>query len=185
MIVLASRSPRRAALLRAAGIEFTVRIAEIDEAPLQGEDPEEYVSRIALQKGLAVHAEPDEIVLAADTTVVAGREILGKPADAVDAARMLRMLSGRKHDVLTGVCLRLGSRILRETACTHVWFAPLTDAEIDDYVSSGEPMDKAGAYGIQGLASRYIDRIDGSYTNVVGLPIALVYQKLIDFQTDA
>ena len=106
---------------------------------------------------------------------------MGKPKDAADAVRMLRALSGQKHEVLTGICLKRGERLVRDIASTAVWFAPLTDDEIESYVASGEPMDKAGAYGIQGLASRFIDRIDGSYTNVVGLPVALVYRRLREF----
>jgi septum formation protein len=177
-LVLASRSPRRAELLRAAGIEFTVRSAEIDETPREGEAPREYVLRLAKEKALAVPADETERVLAADTTVVLGAEIMGKPVDAADATRMLRALAGRKHQVITGVCLKRGDEIAADIASTDVWMAPMSDAEIAEYVASGEPMDKAGAYAIQGLASRFIERIDGSYSNVVGLPIALVYRLL-------
>jgi septum formation protein len=177
-VVLASRSPRRAELLAAAGIEFTVRVADVDEAPLEGEVPRDYVLRIAEMKARAVHATADEIVLAADTTVVLGNEIMGKPSDAADAARMLRALAGNRHEVITAICLRRGSKVETDIASTSVWFAPLSEAEIADYVASGEPMDKAGAYGIQGLASKFIDRIEGSYSNVVGLPVALTYRRL-------
>lgn len=177
-LILASRSPRRAELLASAGFGFTVRTAEIDETPRPGEDPTDYVLRLAEEKACAVPCNPDETILAADTTVVLSGEILGKPADRADAARMLSALSERRHEVLTGVCLRNCNRMLRDTASTAVWFAAMTAAEIDEYVASGEPMDKAGAYGIQGLASRYVDRIEGSYTNVVGLPVALVYRLL-------
>ncbi len=176
--MLASRSPRRAELLRAAGIEFTVRVADVDETPRAGETPREYVLRVAEEKARAVAANEHEVVLAADTTVVMGSEIMGKPEDAADAVRMLRALSGRRHEVMTGVCLRQDDEIVRDIATTAVWFAPLSDTEIADYVASGEPMDKAGAYAIQGLASRFIDRIDGSYSNVVGLPVALTYRHL-------
>ncbi len=181
--MLASRSPRRAELLRAAGIDFTVRVADVDETPLPGETPRAYVLRVAEDKARAVAAAPDEdeVILAADTTVVLGDEIMGKPEDTADAVRMLRALAGRKHDVITGICLRHGAEIVRDIASTAVWFAPLGDAEIADYVASGEPMDKAGAYGIQGLASRFIDRIEGSYTNVVGLPVALTWRRLRRF----
>lgn len=179
--MLASRSPRRAELLQAAGFDFTVRVAEIDETPREGEKPREYVLRLAEEKARAVAAEDGEIVLAADTTVVLGSEIMGKPLDRADAARMLRALSGQRHEVITGICLRRGVQALCDIASTAVWFAELSDAEIADYVASGEPMDKAGAYGIQGLASRFIDRIDGSYTNVVGLPVALTYRRLRAF----
>jgi len=177
-IVLASRSPRRAQLLAAAGIEFTVRVSDVDETPLGSEAPRDYVLRIAETKARAVEANDDEIVLSADTTVVLGNTIMGKPSDAADAARMLRALSGNRHEVITGICLRRGDRVVSDIATTSVWFAPLSDTEIADYVASGEPMDKAGAYGIQGLASRFIDRIDGSYSNVVGLPVALTYRLL-------
>jgi septum formation protein len=181
-LVLASRSPRRAELLEAAGFEFTVRVADVDETPFNGEDPRDYVLRIAEMKARAVQARDDEIVLAADTTVVLdnalAKEIMGKPVDAADAARMLRALAGKRHEVITAVCVRRGDKVSTDIATTSVWFAPLSDAEIADYVASGEPMDKAGAYGIQGLAAKFIDRIDGSYTNVVGLPIALTYRRL-------
>lgn len=180
-LVLASRSPRRAELLRAAGIEFMVRAAEVDETPRAGEMPRDYVLRVAEEKARAVAADEGEVVLAADTTVVLGGEIMGKPRDAADAARMLRTLSGERHEVITGICLRRGDAVARDLASTAVWFTPLGDAEIADYVASGEPMDKAGAYGIQGLASRFIERIDGSYTNVVGLPVALTYRRLREF----
>jgi septum formation protein len=175
-LVLASRSPRRAELLAAAGFEFTVRAADVDETPLDDEAPRAYVLRVAESKARAVHAGDDEIVLAADTTVVLGNQIMGKPADAADAARMLRALAGKRHEVVTAICIKRGEFIKTDIASTAVWFASLSDSEIADYVASGEPMDKAGAYGIQGLASKFIDRIDGSYTNVVGLPVALTYR---------
>jgi septum formation protein len=177
-IVLASRSPRRAELLAAAGIEFTVRAADIDETPLDGEDPYGYVLRVAIEKADAVQASDDETVLAADTTVVLADEIMGKPKDAADAARMLRALSGNRHEVITAICLKQGDRVETDLSRTYVWFLPLSEAEIADYVASGEPMDKAGAYGIQGLASKFIDRIEGSYSNVVGLPMSLLYRAL-------
>jgi nucleoside triphosphate pyrophosphatase len=177
-LVLASRSPRRAELLMAAGIRFTVRTADIDETPRAGEDPMDYVLRLAQEKANSVPCDADETILAADTTVVLGREILGKPLDRAHAARMLRALSGRKHEVMTGVCVRSGERTMREASVTAVWFAPMSAAEIEEYVASDEPMDKAGAYGIQGIASRYVERVEGSYTNVVGLPVAMVYRLL-------
>ena len=180
-LILASRSPRRSELLAAAGIEFKVRTADIDETPRPGEDPLEYVLRLAEEKARAVRCEHDETVLAADTTVVLSGEILGKPCDAADAARMLSALSERRHEVVTGVCIRNRERMLCEAAATSVWFAPMTAEEIAEYVASGEPMDKAGAYGIQGLASRYVERIEGSYSNVVGLPVGMVYRMLRSF----
>jgi septum formation protein len=177
-LVLASRSPRRAELLRAAGIEFAVRSVEIDETPRPGEFPREYVERLAEEKARAISAQDDEVVLAADTTVVLGVEIMGKPVDAADATRMLRALAGQRHQVITGVFLKRGPLVAGGVASTDVWMASMSDAEIADYVASGEPMDKAGAYAIQGFASRFIERIDGSYSNVVGLPIALTYRLL-------
>jgi septum formation protein len=178
-LVLASRSPRRAELLTAAGIPFVVRAADIDETPLSGELPRDYVLRMAEEKARAVAAEDSEIVLAADTTVVLGSEILGKPRDASDAARMLSALAGQRHLVLTGICvMRREGCLALEAASTAVWFSPMSHLEIDEYVASGEPLDKAGAYAIQGTASRWVERIEGSYTNVVGLPVALVYRLL-------
>jgi len=166
-------------LLAAAGIPFRVQAADIDETQQAGEMPRDYVLRMAEEKARAVHVSDSDIVLAADTTVVLGTQILGKPGDAADATRMLTVLAGRRHDVLTAVCLlRGGDRLALEVASTAVWFGPMTRAEIAEYVASGEPMDKAGAYAIQGIASRWIERIDGSYSNVVGLPVALVYRLL-------
>ena len=179
MLILASRSPRRAELLAAAGISFVIRSADIDETPRPGENPRDYAIRLATEKACAVAASDDEIVLGADTAVVLGDEIMGKPVDAADALRMLRALSGKSHEVITGICLKRGPRIITDLASTAVWFEPLSDSELRDYIASGEPMDKAGAYGIQGLASRFIDRIEGSYSNVVGLPVALVYRNLL------
>lgn len=178
MLVLASRSPRRQDILRSAGVPFLVRPAEIDETPLPGEEPRAHVLRLAAAKAAAIEAGPDEVVLGADTVVVVDGEILGKPAGAADAARMLEALSGRVHTVLTGVCLRRGQEEISSVEATAVRFTPLSRQEIDDYVASGEPMDKAGAYAIQGLASKFIDRIEGCYFNVVGLPISLVYRLL-------
>lgn len=178
MLVLASRSPRRQEILRQAGIAFTVRAAEVDETPLAGEKPDEYVLRLAEAKALAAPHQAGEIVLGADTTVVIDGEILGKPADDGDARRMLRLLAGRRHEVLTGICLSRDRYLLRDCASTAVWFAPLSEPEIDGYVATGEPMDKAGAYAIQGLASKFVTRIEGCYFNVMGLPVALVYWRL-------
>jgi len=174
-IVLASRSPRRSELLAAAGIPFEVLAADIDETPHTHEAPEAYVERLAIEKARAVLAlRPGTTVIGADTTVVIDGQILGKPADAQDATDMLRLLQGRAHDVFTGVAVASASGVVAAVAHTRVWFRVMTDEDISWYVASGQPMDKAGAYGIQGLASRFIDRIDGSYTNVVGLPVAVV-----------
>lgn len=178
MIVLASQSPRRRELLERAGVPFVVRIADIDETVQPGEAPQQYVRRLATGKAVTVSRAPDECVLAADTTVVLGSDILGKPADAADAARMLGALAGRSHEVITGICLRYGQELFIDAAVTTVHFGPMTAAEIEAYVASGESMDKAGAYGIQGIASRYVTGIEGCYNNVVGLPVSLVWRYL-------
>jgi septum formation protein len=177
-LVLASQSPRRAEILRHAGIPFTVRAAPVDETPLSAETPIEYVERLAEMKAVAVRAAPDEIVLGADTTVVVDGQILAKPTDAADARRMISLLSGRRHEVITGICLRCRAGRMVDHAVTAVWFAPMSEPEIAGYAASGEPMDKAGAYAIQGLASKFITRIDGCYFNVMGLPVALLYRHL-------
>ena len=184
MLVLASASPRRQELLRNAGIEFVVQPANVPEDLLRGEAPETYVRRLAHAKARAIfERRSKDQVLGADTIVVVDNSILGKPADAADAARMLRLLSGREHSVITGVCLltpisgeQPRTDVRHET--TRVTMNPLTDEEIEAYVAHGEPMDKAGAYAIQGLASRWIPRIDGCYFNVVGLPVPLAYAML-------
>jgi septum formation protein len=178
-LVLASSSPRRAELLRAAGLPFIVRVAAIDESHHPDETPEAYVRRLAVAKARAVEAGPHEIVLGADTVVVAEAACLGKPADAAEAAAMLRMLAGRSHAVLTGVALvRDGATVALEVAATRVTFAPMSEADVGWYVSTPEPYDKAGGYAIQGLASRFVTAIDGSYANVVGLPVELVCRLL-------
>jgi septum formation protein len=188
-LVLASASPRRGDLLRAAGFSFETLGVDIDERVACGEDPAVYVRRLALEKSARaqailagqVQAGPcgsagleDLVVLGADTTVVADGEIFGKPVDAADAERMLRRLSGRRHDVMTGVSLRRNASELGGVETTAVDFVALSEADVAWYSSRGEGRDKAGAYAIQGLASRFIARIEGSYSNVVGLPIALV-----------
>lgn len=187
MIVLASASPRRAELLRSAGFEFTVAVADIDETRLADETPYEYVARLATGKARAVAQLPSKAnmagsdrprILGADTTVVIDEEIAGKPVDVEDARRMLHRLSGQWHEVLTGVTLISGHQLLNCVEMTRVRFCLLTAAEIDWYVSTGEPLDKAGAYGIQGYASRFVERIEGSYSNVVGLPVNRVYEMM-------
>jgi septum formation protein len=224
MLVLASASPRRQELLRNAGIPFTVQPAGIDETPRAGESPRGYAERLAQEKALtAWRTRPQDLVLGADTIVVVDETILGKPRDAADAARMLRLLSGRVHEVITGVCvvrevasgqwsgasktekhegesrervdpeLSTENRELRTSTAelrtsipelrtasesTRVTMADISDEEIHAYVATGEPMDKAGAYAIQGMASRWIPRIEGDYSNVVGLPVALIYRML-------
>jgi septum formation protein len=174
-IILASRSPRRAELLTAAGIAFQVLAADIDESPLAGEAPDDYVERLAIAKAGAVLAlRPESRVLGADTTVTIDGQILGKPVDNADAVRMLQLLSGRGHLVHTGVALVSARGIQSAVDTTRVWFDVMTDEDISWYVATGEPVDRAGAYAIQGFASRFIPRIEGSYSNVVGLPVAMV-----------
>jgi len=179
MLILASASPRRRELLTQAGFNFRVHPAHIPEDLLAGEDPIAYVTRLAREKARAVYdqlaaAEPRIAVLGADTTVTLDNHILGKPEDASDAARMLRLLSGSTHRVITGVSLVSAVGVETAAEVTAVQFLTLSDAEIEAYVATGEPMDKAGAYAIQGRAARWIPRIEGCYFNVVGLPIALV-----------
>jgi len=178
MLVLASRSPRRSELLRAAGFEFTIRTADVDESIEPRESPEGYVQRLAEKKARAVAIQPGEMVLGADTIVALGDEILGKPRDEDHAREMLERLSGRRHEVYTGVCLRTPQWIHTGFSLTGVWFDEMEPAEIEAYVRSGEPFDKAGAYAIQGPAAKYIPRIDGSYSNVVGLPVDLVHRMM-------
>lgn len=178
MLILASQSPRRQEILATAGINFVVRPADVDEGRLGGESPEAHVRRLARAKAESITPGEGDWVLGADTVVVVDGDILGKPAGAEDAERMLRRLSGREHFVLTGICLRSRDAEVVDVESTRVHFAPLTDDDIRAYVASGEPDDKAGAYAIQGLASRFIDRIEGCYFNVVGLPISLVYRRL-------
>jgi septum formation protein len=178
MIVLASQSPRRREILRNAGFALEARPVNIQEIPLELEDPAAYVLRLAREKAGAAQAGPHQFVLAADTTVAAAGHILEKPHSVDDAARMLRLLSGRTHQVLTGVCLRHLGREWCGVESTQVRFVKLSEPEILAYAASGEPMDKAGGYAIQGLASKFIDRIEGCYFNVVGLPVSLVYQFL-------
>jgi len=192
MLVLASASPRRQELLRNARISFAAQPADVNETPLQDEAPRECAERLAREKALTVwRSRPHDAVLGADTIVVVDETILGKPVDAEDAARMLRMLSGREHRVITGVCLikprTSGARDENRNENLHlgsettlVTMSEISDKEILDYVATGEPMDKAGAYAIQGIASRWIPRIEGDYSNVVGLPVALVYRMLRD-----
>ena len=181
-LILASASPRRAELLSAAGIPFEVRPAHIDEGLRGGEDARTYASRVAVDKARAIAGQANgRPVLAADTVVVIDGLVLGKPVDSDDAKRMLRLLSGRSHEVVTAVAL-MSTRRGQSDAVTDasiestvVEFTALDTAEIDWYVATGEPADKAGSYAVQGLASRFVTRIEGSYSNVVGLPMALVY----------
>jgi septum formation protein len=180
MLILASASPRRRELLLNAGIPFGIRVPNVDERVLPGEGAVDYVRRMAETKAQAVSVGPDEIALGADTTVCLDGTLLGKPASVGEAKMMLKILRGKTHDVHTGICLRFGSRTLLDHATTRVTFNAMTEEEIDEYARSGEPLDKAGAYGIQGMASRYVAAIDGDYFNVVGLPISLVYRHILD-----
>jgi septum formation protein len=179
MLILASASPRRQELLRNAGIPFEVQPADIPEDVLPGEGAQECAERLARDKALAIaEKRPRDVVLGADTVVVIDGQILGKPANAADAARMLRMLSAREHEVITGVCLVASGQWSLASETTRVTMSAIGDVEIADYIASGEPMDKAGAYAVQGVASRWIPRIEGDYSNVVGLPVALVSRML-------
>jgi septum formation protein len=178
-IILASASPRRAELLKQIGVEFEIAPSEVGEQPHPDEAPADYITRIARAKVIAVARKRETgLVIGADTVVVLDGRLLGKPADEADASRMLRVLSGTWHAVMTGVAL-FDAATRREVADydkTLVKFAQLTDAEIEWYISTGEPMDKAGAYGIQGRAGLFVEEIAGNYYNVVGLPIPLVYR---------
>ncbi len=178
-IILASASPRRQELLKNAGIAFEVRPANIPEVPHAGEAPVAFAERMARDKARAGRLLlPERIILAADTVVAVENEILGKPANADDAACMLRLVSGRTHAVITSVCLAAQGFEDVRSETTAVEFSRMTEAEIREYVATGEPMDKAGAYAIQGRASRWITRVDGDYSNVVGLPLELVLKML-------
>jgi septum formation protein len=179
-LILASASPRRAELLTSAGFAFDVAPADVDESRLDAEEPEAYALRVARDKAATVSLKDGDgrIVVAADTVVVAGGEVLGKPRDAHDAERMLRRLSAAVHLVHTAVVVRAPGGETSEVVTTRVHFRRLTDAEIAWYIASGEPEGKAGAYAIQGRGARFVDWIEGSWSNVVGLPIATVYRLL-------
>ena len=178
-IVLASSSPRRAELLRNAGIQFALSPVDVPEVRRHQEWPEDFVRRLASEKAAVAFAKyRDKFVLGADTVVIVEGQMLGKPKDAQDASRMLRLLSGGSHLVTTGVSLRGPNIEDTRAETTRVSFTLLTEAEIAEYVATGEPMDKAGAYGIQGIASRWVTHLDGCYFNVMGLPVPLVYRML-------
>ena len=182
-LILASASPRRAELLTSAGYEFSVDAANVDESVLPGETPELYVLRVARKKAQQVAVrcrKSGSTVIGADTTVVADGEILGKPEDATDAVRMLKRLAGNVHEVLTAVVVVAGSQEKAEVVRTRVHLLPISMDEIHWYVATGEPEGKAGAYAIQGRAARFVDWIDGSWSNVVGLPIATVTRMLTE-----
>jgi septum formation protein len=184
-LILASASPRRRELLAQAGYTFTVESADIDESERPSESPTDYVRRLAEEKAQAIFArhaadEVSPLVLGADTTVVCEGAILAKPADAADAKRMLRRLSGRTHQVLTGIAAVTRAGTTSAVESTDVTFSLVPEAELDLYCATSEPLDKAGAYGIQGYAARWIPRIDGDYFNVMGLPIARVVKLIED-----
>lgn len=182
-LILASNSPRRRELLEKAGLRFEIHGVDLDESPRRGEPAADYVKRLAREKALAAaqHAPAGSLVLGADTVVVAAGQLLGKPKDAADAARMLRVLSGGTHYVVTGVCVVRAPADVEalQQESTVVRFKPLAEATIQQYVESGEPMGKAGAYAIQGLASKFVERVDGDLDNVIGLPVASV-KRILD-----
>lgn len=179
-IVLASGSPRRSQLLRQMGLRFRVEPTDADETLPQGSTPAEAVAELARRKaGVAAERFPDAVIIAADTVVSVGGNILGKPADPADAAAMLRMLSGRRHEVLTGLCVWVAGRAATAVEETRVYFSELDEEEIAGYVATGEPMDKAGAYGIQGRAGVFVHAIEGCYYNVMGLPLSRLKRLLV------
>ncbi|MBE6771581.1 MAG: septum formation inhibitor Maf [Ruminococcaceae bacterium] len=178
-IILASASPRRKELLQTAGIEFEVCVADVDESIPEGTKPLDAAKLTATKKALATaESHKDDIVIGADTIVVAGDKILGKPKDKADAAAMLRMLSGIEHEVITGVCLVCEGKSESFVKVSKVKFYELTDEEIEAYVATGEPMDKAGSYGIQGKGCTLVEKIEGDYFNIVGLPVAKVVREI-------
>lgn len=178
MLILASASPRRHELLTAAGIAHVVRPASIPEDRHPGEDPLTYVRRLAAEKARAIVCDAGDVVLGADTVVCVDDDVFGKPGSAEEATAMLRRLSGREHVVLTGICMLSQQQCVTDSAATRVYFLKLSEREIEEYTQSGEPFDKAGAYAIQGLASKFVRKIEGCYQNVVGLPVSLVYSHL-------
>ncbi len=178
-LVLASKSPRRSEILKNAGVEFTVRVADADETIPNNTKPQDAVVFLAARKAMAVERAIDEVVLGADTVVVLDNQILGKPQNREDAFNMLKSLSGRVHSVFTGVCIIGEGHSMTFAEKTEVEFLPLTDEEINEYIDTNEPYDIAGAYGIQGLASKFVLRINGDYFNVVGLPISAIYEKFL------
>ena len=183
MLILASASPRRAELLRNAAVPFVVEAAHVREEPQPHEKPLAYAQRLARDKARAVFARhPGDAVLGADTVVVVVHYLLEKPTNSEDAVRMLRLLSGRTHEVITGVCLVAPRFEQTEAEVTRVSFVRLTEQEIAAYVRTGEPMDKAGAYAVQGIAPRWVERIDGCYFNVVGLPVPRVFRLMRELE---
>jgi septum formation protein len=183
-LILASASPRRKEMLAKLGLDFEVRSAEVDEVPLYGESPEEFVQRAAAEKASEVsRSQPDAWVLGADTIVVHEGAILGKPVDASDALKLLMRLSGQMHTVLTGFCLKREQENISVSRffATEVYFSAFSEAIAAAYVATGEPLDKAGAYGIQGYGGALVKKINGSYSNVVGLPLAETIEELLQY----
>ena len=177
-LILASQSPRRKALLELMQLPFTVQVADIDETMDPHKPPFDEVARVSREKALAVKAAPGDVVIAADTIVVLEDTVLGKPTDETHAEAMLRMLSGRDHQVMTGLTVLRGSRVLSHTEVTHIHFRNLSEGEIRRYVATGEPMDKAGSYAIQGGAALFAEKMNGDYYNVMGLPVCRLWQML-------
>lgn len=177
-LILASQSPRRKELLGLLHIPFTVRVADIDETMDSGKNPADEAARVSKRKAQAVPREQDDVIIAADTIVVLDDKVLGKPADADQARAMLTALSGRDHQVMTGVTVLKGQTCLTCTEVTDVHFRPLSQREIERYVATGEPMDKAGAYGIQGGAALFVEKLRGDYYNVMGLPVCRLFMML-------
>lgn len=180
-IVLASASPRRRELLQSLGLEFQVQIPDVDETPRPSESPRAFAERLAAEKAAAIPVDDDTVLIAADTIVVHNEIILGKPCDEAEAFSMLSDLSGNSHEVITGVSVKRGARTAVFSVSTAVDFRPLVEEEINAYIASGDPMDKAGAYAIQGGAAHMVRSIEGSYTNVVGLPLCELHQILVSF----
>lgn len=183
-LILASQSPRRRELLGLLKLPFTVRVADIDETMNPALPPQEEVARVSLAKARAVERNPEDIVIAADTIVVLGDRVLGKPADESQAEEMLTALSGRAHQVMTGVTVLRGDRALTATEITDIHFRKLSNREIRRYIATGEPMDKAGSYGIQGGAALFAEKIHGDYYNVVGLPVCRLLRMLRELAPD-
>ena len=182
-VILASQSPRRKELLGLLNIPFTIRVADIDEAMDPAIDPAKEVLRVSRLKACAISREPEDVVIAADTIVVCDGRVLGKPTDEADAYRMLRMLSGKTHQVITGLCVLRGEKAITHAEVTDVCFRELTDAEILAYIRTKDPMDKAGSYGIQSGGALFVEKIVGDYYNVVGLPVcrlALILPELME-----
>ncbi len=181
MIVLASQSPRRRELMGLFHVPFTVKVADIDEAMDPSASPYDEVARVSREKALAIKASAEDTVIAADTIVVCQGKVLGKPKDEADAKNMLTLLSGRDHQVMTGLTVKKGEKTVTVTEVTDIHFRDLSEGEILAYIATGEPMDKAGAYGIQGGAALFAEKMVGDYYNVLGLPVCKLYQILRNF----